>query len=92
MLDRITDSGDDWYVGINGPVRTCGQTGEVIEMNDYQDPMGDYWPMEDDDRRQWEEQMAQKDEEYITPTFEPIDTHEMMFKHLDALKKIYGGK
>lgn len=92
MLDRITDSGDDWYVGIEGIVRTCGQTGEIIEMDDYQDPIGDYWPMEDDDRRQWEQEMAQKDKEYVSPAFEPVNTHELMFKHLDNLKKIYGGK
>jgi hypothetical protein len=103
MLDRITDSGDDWYMGINGPVRICGQTGEVLEMQDYEDPMGDYWPIEDDDRRRWEQEMEEKDRlfdeemkgrdwNYVPPKFEPVDTRELMFKHLDALKKMYGGK
>jgi gluconate kinase len=86
MLDRIMDScdGDDGYYGLD-------EYGHPVHQ-EYIDPMGDYIPMEDDDRRQWEQEMEQKDEEYEAPTFAPVSNHEMLFRHLDLLKKMYCGK
>ena len=92
ILDRITDSGDDLIACVNGTVRTCGQTGEIIEMTDYYDPMGDYLVPDSDDRQRWEAEMMRKDEEYEAPVYEPVNTRELLMGHLHALKKIHGGK
>lgn len=51
-------------------------------MQDYYDPMGDYLPPEDDDRRQWEAQQDSMSNDHI----------DLLYQHIGNLKKLYGGK
>ena len=100
MLDRISDCGTDSYVGFEDGeyvmVHTCGHTGEVVG-NDYFDHMADYIPMEDDDRREWaDNMMALKDERYEIERLEMAKANpsymDMINTQVEILKQIYGDK
>lgn len=84
MMNNYKGLMDGWHGDEPEVEAINNERGEKMDdyMQDYVDPMGDYLPQDDDDRRQWEAQQDSMSNDHI----------DLLYQHISNLKKLYGGK